>query len=92
LSGYRVKTIPYDNGLEFAGHEAVSELLQAKGYFCEPYHSWEKGGVENYHGLVRQYFPTGSYFSLLTDTQINERPREILSGKSLSEFNHRLTA
>jgi IS30 family transposase len=99
LQGYRVKTITYDNGLEFAGHEAVSEELQAKGYFCQPYHSWEKGGVENYNGLVRQYFPKGSDFSLLTDTQIkeveleiNERPRKILLGKSPSEFNHRLTA
>ena len=99
LQGYRVKTITYDNGLEFAGHEIVSDKLQAKGYFCKPYHSWEKGGVENYNGLVRQYFPKGSDFSLLTDTQIkeveleiNERPRKILSGKSPSEFNHRLTA
>jgi len=99
LQGYRVKTITYDNGLEFAGHEEVSDQLQAKGYFCKPYHSWEKGGVENYNGLVRQYFPKGSDFSLLTDTQIkeveleiNERPRKILSGKSPSEYNHRLTA
>lgn len=99
LQGYRVKTITYDNGLEFAGHEIVSDQLQAKGYFCKPYHSWEKGGVENYNGLVRQYFPKGSDFSLLTDTQIkqveleiNERPRKILAGKSPSEFDHRLTA
>jgi IS30 family transposase len=99
LQGYRVKTITYDNGLEFAGHEIVSDKLQAKGYFCKPYHSWEKGGVENYNGLVRQYFPKGSDFSLLTDIQIkevqmeiNERPRKILAGKSPSEFNHRLTA
>jgi IS30 family transposase len=98
LLGYRVKTITYDNGLEFAGHEIVSDRLKAKGYFCKPYHSWEKGGVENYNGLVRQYFPKGSDFSLLTDTQIkkveqeiNERPRKMLSGKSPSEFNHRLT-
>lgn len=99
LQGYRVKTITYDNGLEFAGHETVSKKLQAQGYFCKPYHSWEKGGVENYNGLVRQYFPKGSDFSMLTDTkikevelEINERPRKILAGKSPSEFNHRLTA
>lgn len=99
LQGYRVKTITYDNGPEFAGHEMISEKLQVQGYFCEPYHSWEKGGVENYNGLVRQYFPKGSDFSLLTELQIkeveleiNERPRKILSGKSPSELNHKLTA
>lgn len=99
LQGYRVKTITYDNGLEFAGHQVVSEKLQAKGYFCKPYHSWEKGGVENYNGLVRQYFPKGSDFSLLKDKQIkdvqqeiNQRPRKILSGKSPEQFNHKVAA
>ena len=43
LKGLRVHTITYDNGLEFAGHQKVSEALGASGYFCQPYHSWEKG-------------------------------------------------
>jgi IS30 family transposase len=51
--GMRVHTVTYDNGLEFAGHQLVSDSLGARGYFCRPYHSWEKGGVENFNGLVR---------------------------------------
>lgn len=43
LQGYKVNTVTYDNGLEFAGHMQVTEQLGAKGYFCQPYHSWEKG-------------------------------------------------
>ncbi|MEI2422319.1 IS30 family transposase, partial [Arthrospira platensis SPKY2] len=62
LEGLRVHTITYDNGLEFAGHRQVSEVLGGCGYFCQPYHSWEKGGVENFNGLVRQYFPKGTNF------------------------------
>jgi IS30 family transposase len=54
LKGYRVHTITYENGLEFAEHGRIEEVLGAAGYFCEPYHSWEKCGVENFNGLVRQ--------------------------------------
>ena len=31
LQGYRVRTITYDNGLEFAGHEQVTQALGAGG-------------------------------------------------------------
>ncbi len=53
---YRVETITYDNGLEFSKHAEVSAALGSEGYFCKPYSSWEKGGVENFNGLVRQYY------------------------------------
>lgn len=99
LKAYRVKTLTYDNGLEFAGHELVSRELGAAGYFCAPYASWEKGGVENYNGLVRQYYPKGSSFADLTDedlklveTELNERPRKTLDGLSPSELNSKIAA
>ena len=99
LSKYKVKTITYDNGLEFSGHETVSERLEAKGYFCKPYHSWEKGGVENYNGLVRQYFPKGTGFEKIgqeelerVQQEINERPREILNGKWPAQFEKKISA
>ena len=99
LQGYKVKTLTYDNGNEFAGHEEITEALGAKGYFAQPYHSWEKGGVENYNGLVRQYFPKGSSFESLTPEQvqavqdeINERPRKILDAKSPSQLLKKIAA
>ena len=97
LRGYRVRTLTYDNGLEFANHEEVSKALGSKAYFCNPYHSWEKGGVENYNGLVRQYYPKGSSFSEIdirelarNEKEINERPRETLGFKSPSELLYHL--
>ncbi|MFB9898811.1 IS30 family transposase [Cerasicoccus arenae] len=91
--------ITYDNGLEFAGHEQVTEALGAAGYFCQPYHSWEKGGVENFNGLVRQYFPKGTNFldegeaSLaLIETELNQRPRKILHFLSPNNLQHRIAA
>ena len=99
LKGLRVHTITYDNGLEFAGHQKVSEALGASGYFCQPYHSWEKGGVENYNGLVRQYFPKGTNFLNVSEasladieTELNERPRKCLGFQSPSNLKHKLAA
>ena len=99
LEVYKVKTLTYDNGLEFAGHAVVSKALKARGYFCTPYHSWEKGGVENFNGLVRQYFPKGSDFRQISSSglqrvedEINQRPRKTLDFKSPSELKTKLAA
>jgi len=99
LKNYKVKTLTYDNGLEFARHAEVSKELKARGYFCAPYHSLEKGGVENFNGLVRQYFPKGSDFRLISrlelrrvEQDINQRPRKTLSYKSPSELETKLAA
>ena len=84
-----LKTITADNGKEFAGHETVAELLGIDYYFAHPYHSWERGSNENLNGLVRQYFPKGSSFEDISETQveyvqnkINNRPRKRFDFKS----------
>ena len=99
LDGYKVQTVTYDNGLEFSGHGKVTQAFGAQGYFCQPYHSWEKVGVENYNGLVRQYLPKGTSFTDLTDErlkeieqEINSRPRKILDILSPSELENKLAA
>lgn len=76
-------TITYDNGTENALHEKTSEILGTKAYFCRPYHSWEKGPVENSIGLVRQYLPKGYDLSkisteelMVIEIAINNRPRK----------------
>ncbi len=81
-----VKTITYDNGTENVLHEKINTKLKCKSYFCNPYHSWEKGSVENAAGLVRRYFPKKTDFSRITDAQlnrvekqINNRPRKLLN-------------
>lgn len=98
LCGYKVRSITYDNGLEFARHQAVSAALGARAYFCAPYHSWEKGAVENYNGLVRQFVPKGSALSDYTEADmarieqlINDRPRKILAYRTPNSLNEKIT-
>lgn len=83
--GFR-RSITFDNGLENAGHEIIAKRLGLKTYFCNPYHSWEKGGVENGIGLIRRYYPKKTDFSLISDSEIfiveqrlNNRPRKTLN-------------
>ena len=80
-----VHTITMDNGKEFYHHTLIAKALNAATYFCRPYHSWEKGLVENTNGFIRQYFPKGTDFRVITDdeiraveTALNRRPRKSL--------------
>lgn len=65
-----VYTITFDNGSENALHQEIAYTLDAAVYFCHAYHSWEKGTVENGNKRVREDFPKGTDFALVTDNQI----------------------
>lgn len=56
-------SISTDNDLLFARHKALECLLRIKIYFCHPYHSWEKGTIENTNKYVRKDIPKGSDIS-----------------------------
>lgn len=86
------KTITYDNGTENANHKLTDEILKTKAYFCNPYHSWEKGSIENRIGMIRRYFPKKTNWSLITQKQIdkvvkkiNTRPMKCLGFKTPEE-------
>ena len=78
-----LKTITFDNGREFSRHTDIARKLGTYNYFTRPYHSWEKGSVENANGLLRQYLKKGSSFDSLSQEfvqhicdLINNRPRK----------------
>lgn len=87
--GIMINTLTLDNDIVFRKHKELSLLLGVPVYFCHPYHSWEKGGVENTNKLIRQYIPKGSDISQYTDEHIqttqdklNNRPRKCLNYKT----------
>ena len=49
------RSITYDNGSENFDHTALNIKLGTSSFFCEPYHSWEKGTVENTNSLIRRF-------------------------------------
>jgi IS30 family transposase len=79
------ETITLDNGTEFADWDMTERELAMQIYFANAYHSWERGANENTNGLVRRYFPKGTYFSKIKIKQLNDvvesinhRPRKRL--------------
>jgi len=83
--GGKVHTITGDNGKEFANHAQIAEALKAAFYFAHPYSVWERGTNENINGLIRQYFPKNTNFSITTFEEalivadkLNHRPRKCL--------------
>jgi IS30 family transposase len=86
------RTLTYDNGLENALYELTHRVLNTKSYFCKPYHSWEKGSIENRNGVLRRYFPKKHNWSLTTQKEldkvlnkINSTPMKCLGYKTPSE-------
>lgn len=81
-----------DNDLLFARHRELERELMIKIFFCHPYHSWEKGTVENTNGEIRKYFPKGSDISLKTtsffkdiEKKLNNRFMKCLNYKTPHE-------
>lgn len=80
-----VRSVTADNGSENTNHQEISKDLGVKFYFCHPYHSWEKGTVENTIKRVRRYIPKGTSIKRLKDAQIqwvenriNNTPMKVL--------------
>jgi len=55
-----IKTITTDNDILLKKHKELARLLNVKIYFCHPYHSWEKGTVENANKYIRKDIPKSS--------------------------------
>ncbi len=63
-------TVTRDNGGENVKHEETKNKYGVQSYFCDPYSSWQKGGVENINKLIRQYLPKNIDFSKITNEDI----------------------
>ena len=72
-----VRSITADNGPENAEHVLIAKTLAADFFFCHPYHSWEKGTVENRNGVIRRFLPRWSDLSEWSQTDLDEIAEDI---------------
>jgi len=91
------RSITYDNGSENYYHQDVNRALKTSSFFCNPYHSWEKGSVENTIGLIRRFLPKRSDFQRIPSSDIghiekllNNRPKKCLNFKTPEEVYSQL--
>ena len=87
------QTLTRDNGPEFGDRDRdLEKKTKLEVFRATPYHSWERGTNENWNGLLRQFFPKGSYFANITEYQVqhavrmlNDRPRKRLGYRTPRE-------
>lgn len=80
-------TFTLDNGSEGSKHHELKEIYpNIETYFCDPFCSWQKGGVENMNKLIRQYLPKNMNMDNISkedvyniQERINNRPRKLLN-------------
>lgn len=79
------KTLTLDNGTENSDWQTIESATGLQCYYANPYHSWERGTNENTNGLIRDYFPKKTDFTMIPDANIsfvekelNTRPRKRL--------------
>lgn len=81
----RIKSLSMDNGIENTKYEE----LGIPAYFCDPYSSWQKGGVEHANKMIRRFIQKKSDINSYSDEYIrevidilNNKPRKSLHYKT----------
>lgn len=94
-----VKSLTMDRGSENGNHWKLRLDYGIDTFHCDAYASWQKGGVENLNGLIRQYVPRGTDLSQISHHEIyviqeklNNRPRKSLGYQSPNECLRELKA
>jgi transposase, IS30 family len=98
FSGVSIKSITTDNDIAFQHWAELESIIQAPIYFCHPYHSWEKGLVENTNRWIRCFVPKRRDIASVTQedlddihTFLNDRPRECIDFRIPSEYYYELS-
>ena len=84
-------TVTFDNGTEFARHQALQNL-GISTFFCDRYAPWQKGGIENAIGRMRRFIPRKTDLATLPEPQFqglvaayNSTPRKCLDYRTPAE-------
>ena len=64
------KSITFDNDTVFAQHALLKTMRAMTTWFCDPYASWQKGGVENANGRLRRWLPRQIDIDKVSDEEI----------------------
>lgn len=86
------KTMTHDNGKEIGKAFDIESKTGVRVYVTHPRSPWERGTNENTNGLVREFFPKGTDFRVVSDEDVlyvqellNCRPRKVLDWATPTE-------
>lgn len=93
-----IKSITFDNGLEFYQHKNLQEALECNIYFADPYSACQMGINEHTNGLLRRYLPKCMSLKNLTQNDVdrvvnklNNIPRKSLGYRTPYEVFYKRT-
>lgn len=93
LRGHIVFSLTIDNDIGFVKWKELETVLPTQIYFCHPFHSWEKGLVENTNRWIREFIPKKADIALYSKEYIqeienwfNHTPRQCLNGNTPYEI------
>lgn len=99
FSGVTLRSITTDNDIAFTCWRELEARLHTPIYFTHPYHSWEKGLVENTNRWIRCFVPKRRDIGSVAQEEIeeilsflNDRPREVIGFRSPLEYYESLTS
>ena len=85
-------TVTFDNGGEFAEHQALTRETGINAFFCDPHSPWQRGTIENTNGIIRRDMPRKKDIDSYTEKDIDEltwainsTPRKCLGFKTPAE-------
>jgi IS30 family transposase len=80
LPEFALKSITFDNRLEFARHTLLKQFMAMDTFFCNKHSPWQKGKVEQMNVMLHCYLPKHSNLKEVSYEQI-----ELIQNK----LNHR---
>lgn len=87
-----IATITTDNDIVFRGWQEIERTLSVPFYFARPFHSWEKGLVENTNRWIRTFVPKKTDLAMISRHQLmemhtflNKTPRQCLGYRTAEE-------
>ena len=88
LHNKKALSVTQDNGIENRDHKKIG----IPTFFCDPYSSWQKRGVENANKMIRRYIPKGVDLAVISQEYldqivsiINHKPRRSLQYRTALE-------
>jgi len=82
-------TVTLDRGSENSDPHSIEAMTGMQVFHAHAYSAWERGANENVNGLIRDYFPKKTDFTLVPDAEIavveyalNTRPRKRLGWRT----------
>jgi transposase, IS30 family len=66
------RSVTFDQGSEWADWRCLVEHYDMAVWFCHPHSPWERGGIENFNGHARYWFPRGTDHNLVSAQRADE--------------------